>query len=90
MKKKHRPTGCAKFLIVVSIATIVGFIGASIYQGENPVENIKNFFSSNEKKEPSSQKIDPNQKDCWQIVNDLEAKIEELNKEIQTLKNQSN
>lgn len=45
VKSKFRPTGCAKFGFILLLVAPLAFIGASLYRGENPIENIQRIFS---------------------------------------------
>jgi hypothetical protein len=44
MRRKLRPTGCTKFLLVMLILVPLAFTGASLYQGKNPVDALKELF----------------------------------------------
>ena len=53
-RKKFKLTGFARFLLVMIILAPVAFIGASFYNGEDGIENLKQIFKGNfnfEKKE---------------------------------------
>lgn len=41
MARRLRATGCAKFLLVMIILVPLAFIGASLYNGKNPVDAFK-------------------------------------------------
>jgi hypothetical protein len=44
VKSKFRPTGCAKFGFILLLVAPLAFVGASLYRGENPIENIQRIF----------------------------------------------
>ncbi len=53
-RKKFKLTGFARFLLVMIVLAPVAFIGASFYNGEDGIENLKQLFKGNfnfEKKE---------------------------------------
>ena len=53
-RKKFKLTGFARFLLVMIVLAPVAFIGASFYNGEDGIENLKQIFKGNfnfEKKE---------------------------------------
>ncbi len=53
-RKKFKLTGFARFLLVMIVLAPLAFIGASLYNGEDGIENLKNLFKGNfnfEKKE---------------------------------------
>ena len=46
MARKYKLTGCAKFFIFFIIAAPLAWIGASYYNGQNPIEQVKEFIQS--------------------------------------------
>ena len=44
MAKKYKLTGCAKFFIFFIIAAPLAYIGASYYNGQNPIQEVKEFI----------------------------------------------
>jgi hypothetical protein len=46
MAKKYKLTGCAKFFIFFIIAAPLAWIGASYYNGQNPIQEVKEFVQS--------------------------------------------
>ncbi len=45
-KKKHQMTPFARLLLVLIIAAPASYIGASYYNGEDGIENIKKLFGA--------------------------------------------
>ena len=52
MAKKYKLTGCAKFFIFFIIAAPLAYVGASYYNGQDPIKKLKEYipftFSSND------------------------------------------
>ena len=48
--KKYKSTPFARLFIVLLFATPLAYIGASYYNGEDGIENIKNLFGINQEK----------------------------------------
>lgn len=46
--KKYKATGCARFFLVMLILAPLAYIGASYYNGQDPIENIKGLFGSSD------------------------------------------
>ncbi|MDX1409175.1 MAG: hypothetical protein R3330_13605 [Saprospiraceae bacterium] len=44
MRRKYKMTGCARFFIAMIILAPLAYLGAAYYNGENGIENIKNFL----------------------------------------------
>lgn len=44
MKNKYKITGFARLLIFLLLFAPIAYIGASYYQGEDGIENIKSIF----------------------------------------------
>ncbi len=44
MATKYKMTGCAKFFFFFIIAAPLAYFGASYYNGQDPVQQIKDFF----------------------------------------------
>lgn len=70
MSKKYKVTGCAKFFLVVLILAPLAFVGASYYNGQDPLAMIKDFIGNDE----SEKSTMPSE--------DLQEKIEELQQEL--------
>ncbi|MCB0688272.1 MAG: hypothetical protein KDC53_17160 [Saprospiraceae bacterium] len=46
MSTKYKTTGCAKFFLVLVILAPLAYLGASYYNGEDGLGNLKNIFRS--------------------------------------------
>jgi peptidoglycan hydrolase CwlO-like protein len=46
-RKKFKLTGFARFLLVMVVLAPLAFIGASYYNGEDGIENLKRLFKGN-------------------------------------------
>lgn len=44
MRKKYKMTGCARFFIAMIILAPLAYLGASYYNGQDGIQNIKNFL----------------------------------------------
>jgi len=44
MSSKYKATGCARFFIVLIILAPLAYLGASYYNGEDGIENVKNLL----------------------------------------------
>ena len=44
--KKYKATGCARFFVVMLILAPLAYVGASLYNGQDPIQNIKDLFGS--------------------------------------------
>lgn len=44
MARKYKATGCAKFALVIIILAPLAYIGASYYNGEDGIQNIKDLL----------------------------------------------
>ena len=54
MKGKYKATGCAKFFLALVILAPLAYIGASYYNGEDGIKNIKEIVSKEGKSESGS------------------------------------
>ena len=43
--KKYKATGCARFFVVMLILAPLAYVGASLYNGQDPIQNIKDLFA---------------------------------------------
>ncbi len=46
MRRKYKVTGCARFFLFLLIFTPIVLIGVSYYNGDDPIQKIKDFFGS--------------------------------------------
>ena len=91
MKRKYKLTGCARFLIFMIIFVPIVWAGVSIYQGQNPVEQVKDFFNIESTTDSNKSIENSKVSDISILQQELKIKdqrIEELEEEIKELKNQ--
>ena len=81
--KKHRVTGCARLFLVLLIIAPLAYLGASYYNGQNGIQNIKNLLGIGEHK---SATIEGRQDDH---TSDLKDDLSEKDREIQKLKDEN-
>lgn len=89
MRRRHRPTGCAKFLIVLLIVAPLAFVGTSLYRGENPIDNLLALFGQEKQEVQNVESIQTpasDVDDCQKRIQELEAVISRLQKENDSLK----
>ncbi len=78
-RKKFKLTGFARFLLVMVIIAPLAFIGASYYNGEDGIENLKNLFKGKftfEKKEVVEQPKEEKTEVSKELVNKAPSKVE--------------
>ncbi len=84
MKKRMRPTGCAKFFLLIIIVAPLAFIGVSLYRGESPKDNFNALIGSEQKDQNSKENNDSinlsNDQDCVTEIQQLKQELS--NKEI--------
>ena len=78
MKGKYKTTGCARFFFALIILAPLAYIGASYYNGQNGIENLKNLVGLNKAR------ADVNDDGG---TYDLQQEIAQLQKEIKALMN---
>ncbi len=44
MRRKYKMTGCARFFIFLLIFTPLVLVGVSLYNGDNPIEKVKELL----------------------------------------------
>ncbi len=71
MKGKYKATGCARFFIALLILAPLAYIGASYYNGQNGLENVKRLIGWDGSKE----EVDRSD------VADLQKQLQELKRE---------
>ncbi len=74
MGSKYKMTGCAKFFFVLIILAPLAYVGASYYNGQDGIQNIKNLLGmgSEQTREPSGD----------EATTDLQEQIEKLQKDV--------
>jgi hypothetical protein len=87
MKRKMRPTGCAKFFLLIIIIAPLAFIGVSIYRGESPMDNFNALIGSDQKEMNLEDKNNPtdllNDQDCATEIKQLRQQLS--NKEVKIM-----
>ena len=88
MATRTKMTPFSKFIIMLIIVTPLAYLGASYYNGEDGIQNIKNFFSNKEKVETANGYLqDLSKKDLIETIELLEMKIDQLEQRIEQLEN---
>ena len=77
-------TGCARFFLVLIVLAPLAYIGASYFQGEDGIENVKKIFQFGNSSEDSgsSDTYQNTSRDLQKKVDKLENENAELKKEI--------
>ena len=76
-------TGCARFFLVMIVLAPLAYIGASYFQGEDGIENVKKIFQFGNSSE------DSDSKDTYQNASrDLQKQLDKVEKENAELKRQ--
>jgi len=96
MRRRHRPTGCAKFFLVILIVAPIAFIGASLFTGKNPVDSFYEVFGlksakSEQPSEIKSSDVDKSDDSVEEVKissQEHQARIDELEKAILKLEAQ--
>jgi hypothetical protein len=84
MSKNYKITGFAKFLIFLLLATPLSFIGASYYNGQDPLKTIKTWeiFKKKETDNIKSESINIDEKSVVKELKLKELEIKQLNERI--------
>lgn len=85
MQRRVRTTGCARFFLVLIILIPLAFIGASLYQGKNPLHALSELFG-NEHTEQERSATDNNSSGETNIET-LQKRIDSLEKELNDCRN---
>ncbi len=74
MGSKYKMTGCAKFFFVLIILAPLAYVGASYYNGQDGIQNIKNLLGM------GSEQTRVRSGD--ETTTDLQEQIEKLQKDV--------
>ncbi|MDH3651512.1 MAG: hypothetical protein OEQ53_17650 [Saprospiraceae bacterium] len=74
MGRKYKTTGCAKFFFVLIILAPLAYIGASYYNGQDGIQNVKNLLGIGSSNDATSN----NQDDTY----DLDRQLSKLEKDV--------
>jgi cell division protein FtsL len=97
MRRKYKMTGCARFLIFLLIFTPLVLIGVSVYNGHNPIEQVKELLNIDDTEKPATKTINTSSDNGSSIssenilkstIETQKTTIEELRKEVSGLEKQ--
>jgi cell division protein FtsB len=72
-RRKYKMTGCAKFFLILVILAPIAYVGASYFNGQDGIQNLKNLLGfSNAADVPAS-------------TDDQEGEVYQLNRDINRL-----
>ncbi len=85
MQRRVRTTGCARFFMALLILIPLAFIGASLYQGKNPLHAIGELFGTQQtvQEGPVSEGSSSDEVN----IEALQQKIDSLEKELNDCRN---
>ncbi|WP_235296723.1 hypothetical protein [Portibacter marinus] len=94
MRRKYKMTGCARFLIFLLIFTPLVLIGVSIYNGNNPIDQVKELLNIETTEQPLERNVENDNKTSTvssegilkSTIETQKETIQELRKEISDLK----
>lgn len=93
MARKLKTTPFARFLVAMLFIVPLAYIGASYYNGEDPIENIKDKLGIEENQQVQAEDTagadtvsDEANYDLRQEINELRDRIRELEEENERLK----
>jgi hypothetical protein len=88
MARKYKLTGCAKFFVFFIIAAPIAYVGASYYNGQDPIKEIREFaggfFGSDNDQEVKN--IESTAQNTTKPAGTLYQEMELKDLEIKTLK----
>lgn len=82
-KRSLKVTGFTRFMLVMLLVAPLAYIGASYYNGEDGIQNIKNLFNGGEPQETSSKSTGEAEADVKSVNQSPSANaLEEENKKL--------
>lgn len=91
MRRKYKMTGCARFFIVLIILAPLAYIGASYYNNQDPIENIKSLLGIGAVEQGDNGLNNTDTKtdaDLEELLEERDRHIRELEKQVNRLENQ--
>lgn len=79
--RRLRLTGFARFLIVMIFLVPIAYLGASYYNGQDGIQNIKDFFGI-QKSQPATERVEVNrnvQEDNQTLPSDSDKTVSNTN-----------
>jgi hypothetical protein len=93
MARKLKLTGLARFVIVMAILAPLAFVGASYYNGQDGIQNLKNLIGITDGGGTTTTTISADRPsdnadlaELESMLNELKTKVEELEQENKELK----
>jgi len=83
-RKKYKLTGFTRFFVVMLFLAPIAYIGASYYNGQDGIENIKNLLGL-DKDTPQEEVITFDESEQTDVVA-IKKRISELEQELESLK----
>ena len=90
-RKKFKLTGFARFFLLMIVLAPLAFIGASYYNGEDGIENLKNLFKGKfnfEKKEAEKEEVKDVQNETSEVLVKTPPSKIEINSQLAKLQDE--
>ncbi len=89
MRRKHKLTGCARFIIFLLIFAPIAYLVGSYINGEDGIEKAKNILGLGEEKTRQIEQKSSKESDLNEIIKMKDQEIELLKKKIEELETQN-
>lgn len=86
MQRKFRVTGFTRFFLVMIIVTPLAYIGASYYNGEDGIGNIKRLLGIDKSEEAVEERFVPSEQPVYKDEQEMEEALDKQQKRLQELK----
>lgn len=91
MARKLKLTGFARFLIFLIIFAPIAFLGASYYNGEDGIQNLKNIIGWDKQEQQVIVHADESEANYEQLdIDALQRRVQQLEAEVASLKEELN
>ncbi|MBT8221092.1 MAG: hypothetical protein KJP00_14785 [Bacteroidia bacterium] len=88
MATRTKITPLAKFIIMLIVVSPLAYLGASYYNGEDGLQNIREFISKKENVETANENLqEKSKKELIETIELMEMKIDQLEQRIEQLEN---
>lgn len=86
MQRKFRVTGFTRFFLVMIIVAPLAYIGASYYNGEDGIGNIKRLLGIDKSEEAVEERFVPSERPVYKDEQEMEEALDKQQKRLQELK----
>jgi cell division protein FtsL len=88
-RRKYKITGCAKFFLILLILAPLAYVGASYFNGQDGIQNLKNLLGFGNETNSNNISVSTTDEASENEIYQLNREVERLKKEVEVYESEN-